>query len=565
MKKINIVSVFLLTVFMPAALYASGENIIQDSPDILRAMQAEMSRSVSRLQMDNLQKPYFMAYTVSDSAGSYFSAEFGAITSESVNYRSRRAKTEVRIGNKAFDSSLYVGNPYGDYEPVYGYIPVDGGYDSVRFSLWQLTDSAYKSALDSYAKKQAFVQSKNITELYDDLIPAVKTNGDYGGRQAEFNTEKARDYVRGLSGIFKKYPHIKSSGVNIFHRNRRNYFLNSEGTWFTRNSCVGRLGFSAAVNAADGHIISASDSIEFCDAGKELPAYTELEERVRKLAERLSASVESETVNAYIGPVLFEKKAAGKFFENLFVNNVANPREIWKAESQWAPGYIYSRAGELDERLGMRVLPPFLNVYDDPSVREFEGKYLSGSYIIDDEGVPVSRVELVSRGILKDYYRFRAATRDFNFSNGHGRADVNENVTGAPGNVFIEADEKSPYAVPASELKSRLIELCREQEIEYGFIVRDLGGMQSRFNAVRVYTDGHEEPAHSLVFTGTSLRALRDIVYVSKERNVYSLGWSPEADLIHPDILVREMEIKKSSQKPPKKTYLEHPYFSGKK
>ena len=80
-----------------------------------------------------------------------------------------------------------------------------------------------------------------------------------------------------------------------------------------------------------------------------------------------------------------------------------------------------------------------------------------------------------------------------------------------------------------------------------------------------IFGDGHEEPAHSLVFTGTSLRALRDIVYVSKERNVYSLGWSPEADLVHPDILVREMEIKKSSQKPPKKTYLEHPYFSGKK
>ena len=565
MKKINMFSAFLCLLFMPPALYAAGENIIQDSPDMFRAMQDEMNRSVSQLQMDSLQKPYFISYTVSDSAGSYFSAEFGAITSESVNYRSRRAKAEVRIGDKTFDSSLFVGNPYDEYEPVYGYIPVEGDYDSVRFSLWQLTDSAYKSALDSYAKKQAFVQSKNITELYDDLLPAEKVDADYGGRQADFDTEKARHYVRGLSGIFKNYPQIKSSGVKIYHRNRRNYFLNSEGTRFAKNSCAGSLVFSASANAEDGHVLFASDSIEFCDASSELPPYAELEKRIKSLAERLSASVKSVTVNAYIGPVLFEKMAAGKFFENLFVNNVANPREIWKAESQWSPGYIYSRAGELDERIGMRVMPPFLNVYDDPSVKEYDGKYLSGSYGIDDEGVPAGRVGLVSRGILKDYYRFRAATRDFSSSNGHGRADVNENITGGPGNVFIEADEKSPYAVPASELKAKLIELCREQEIEYGFIVRDLSGMQSRFNAVKVYADGHEEPAHSLVFTGTSLRALRDIVYVSKERNVYSLGWSPEADLVHPDILVREMEIKKSSQKPPKKTYLEHPYFSGKK
>ena len=110
------------------------------------------------------------------------------------------------------------------------------------------------------------------------------------------------------------------------------------------------------------------------------------------------------------------------------------------------------------ERLGMRVLPPFLNVIDDPSVRYYGGTYLAGSYATDDEGVPASRTELVSRGRLKDYYRYRAATRDFSSSNGHGRGDTDEFITGGPGNVFVEPSPGSPHAVSSTELKNRLLE-----------------------------------------------------------------------------------------------------------
>ena len=210
----------------------------------------------------------------------------------------------------------------------------------------------------------------------------------------------------------------------------------------------------------------------------------------------------------------------------------------------------------------MRVLSPFLNATDEPSERYFEGKPLIGYYEVDDEGVPARKLNLVGKGKLMDYYMSRAATRDFKESNGHGRADFNDYASGSPSNVFIRPEPDSAKVLPLEELKKKLIDICREQELEYCLIIRGLDDMNDPFTAYRVYVkDGHEEPVHGLEFTGMSLRALRDIAAVSKEMNVYYPDWSTPGSIISPSILVTEMEVKKTDSKPEKLPYLPHPYF----
>lgn len=553
-KNIIVLTSFLLTF---SSLSFAGNS------EIMQAMSDELNRSAAKLKISNLQKPYFISYTVSDSSYSAVSASFGAVNSMVDKLKTRRIKAEVRIGNNKFDSSLFVSDPFGTYLPSSAIVSAEGGYDALRFNLWQLTDVAYKNALDAYAKKQAFVQSRNISETFDDLTQAEKLNYTDTEVNPDFDTIAWQEHIRRLSAIFKKYPKIRSSAVTIYNRVGKNYFLNSEGSKYKKNICYGSLDFSAISYSEDGYANAAADSIAFCNADRDLPPYEDIASRVNALAQRLSKQSKASLINAYIGPILLEGNAAGKFFETLLVNNISNPREVWKAENQWAPGYIYSRSGDLNERLGMRVLPPFLSVYDDPSIHFFNGRYLAGSYKIDDEGVPVKKIELVRRGNLIDYYRFRAATRDFNFSNGHGRASVRENITGAPGNIFINPDENSSHALPYSSLKQKLIEICKEQELPYGLIVKDLLSTTAMFSAVKVFSDGHEEPVHGLVFTGLTLRSLRDIVFASYEQNVYSLNWNPAASLVHPSIIIQEMEIKKTLQKPQKKPYLAHPYFDS--
>ena len=269
----------------------------------------------------------------------------------------------------------------------------------------------------------------------------------------------------------------------------------------------------------------------------------------------------SEPLKAYIGPVLLEKTAAARLFESLLVYSISNPREVWTEKTRWTPDSVFRQAGQLVERLGMRVTSPFLNVVDDPLARYHEGKPLSGFYEADDEGVPAKRLDLVKRGKLAQYYMSRAATRDFSESNGHGRADLNDYPSGLPSNVFIIPEDTPARVLPLAELKKKFLELCKEQEQDYCIRVRSFDNLNSPFSAWKVYLDGREEPVHGIEFTGVNLRALRDITAVSKETFVHNLGWSVPGAIITPSLLVQEMEIKKSEQKPEKKPYLPHPYF----
>jgi predicted Zn-dependent protease len=88
-----------------------------------------------------------------------------------------------------------------------------------------------------------------------------------------------------------------------------------------------------------------------------------------------------------------------------------------------------------------------------------------------------------------------------------------------------------------------------------------MDNLNAPFAALKVYLDGREEPVHGIEFTGVNLRALRDITAVSSETYVHNLGWSVPGAIVTPSLLVQEMEIKKSDQKPEKKPYLPHPYF----
>jgi hypothetical protein len=543
-----------------AALLLCGAAAAAPADPVFNAMKDEMGRSMDKLKMGELQKPYFISYTVADSTALYIAATFGSLEGVT-SYPYRRVKAEVRVGDAKFDSSGFASNARG-YTPSVDYAaPMGSDYDSLRFALWSLTDSAYKEALDNYSKKKAFVESKNITELYADLTPETPHTAVSGAEPAPFNADLWKERVRALSAVFKKYPAVKVSQVYLSREAGVNRFINSEGSEFRQPRCSGMLELNGRTYTADGYKLGAGARYGFCSEA-DLPSYEALLKKADELGARLTAMSVSVPMKAYIGPVLFEGSAAGKFFDHFFVSNVAYPREIWKESSKWSPDAVYSKAGQLVERLDMRVMPPFLNVVDDPSAVSYNGMALNGHYDVDDEGVPAGRLTLVEKGKLKDIYRYRAATRDFSASNGHGRGEVTEHVTGAPGNVFIKPADNPARVLPMPELRKKFLDLCREQELDYCLLVRDLGGFGGAFSAYKVYVaDGREESVHAIEFTGSSLRALRDITAVSKEMDVYPLSWTPPASLVAPAVLVQEMEVKKTEQKPDRKPYLEHPYF----
>ena len=66
-------------------------------------------------------------------------------------------------------------------------------------------------------------------------------------------------------------------------------------------------------------------------------------------------------------------------------------------------------------------MPRFLDVFDDPTLETYAGEDLKGHYVVDDEGVPARRVDLVKKGVLRGFLMSRSPVEGFPASNGHGR------------------------------------------------------------------------------------------------------------------------------------------------
>jgi TldD protein len=554
--KIKILSALFFLSFSASARAAA----LPEGDVVFSAMKDEIARSMAKLDMDKLGKPCFLSYYVQDGHSFGVSASFGELEKySSRDYR--RFKVDLRVGSYKLDNSHYAPSAWDGYTAESDqYSPFEENYDALRFSLWSVTDRAYKDALETFSKKKAFIESKNMAEIYEDLTPAP-VYGLLRPAAAERLDEAAwRDAIRGVSAVFRKYPQVKTSSVVMNFSSGRGSFLNSEGTFFRQPDCSGSVLIMASAYAPDGFPLKSSYREDFCLA-KDAPPLERLLAKAGEMGEELSSMTRSTPLKAYIGPVLFEETAAGKFFEGLLVYNLSNPREIWTEKSRYTPDSVFRRAGQLVERLGMRVTSSFLNVVDDPLARYHEGRPLSGFYEADSEGVPAQKVQLVTKGKLNAYYMSRAATRDFKESNGHGRADMDDYPSGSPANVFILPEDNPARVLPMAELKKKFLELCAEQEQDYCIRVRHLDSLYSPFAAWKVYPDGHEEPVHGIEFTGVNLRALRDITAVSRETYVHNLGWSVPGAIVTPALLVQEMEIKKTEKKPEKTPYLPHPYF----
>src|SRR5437867_4622700 len=114
--------ILLLVVIAVPSLQAQTSAVAADP--VLRAMQDELQRSVRELQFKDLEKPYFIQYTVLDEDEYSADATFGAITS-SDRSRDRVLGVQVRVGGYDFDNSEFVAaGPFGGGAAANGVLQV---------------------------------------------------------------------------------------------------------------------------------------------------------------------------------------------------------------------------------------------------------------------------------------------------------------------------------------------------------------------------------------------------------------------------------------------------------
>jgi predicted Zn-dependent protease len=192
------------------------------------------------------------------------------------------------------------------------------------------------------------------------------------------------------------------------------------------------------------------------------------------------------------------------------------------------------------------VLPSFLSVMDDPTMKSFHGKSLTGNYEVDDEGVRAQVVPVIKDGMLVDYLLGRMPIRDFPDSNGHGRAAPGQAPNPSIGILMVQP--KDPLS--SNEIKAKLIGMCKEENKPYGYYVETLSGYDPRL-LYRVYVnDGHEELVRGAVFNELDTRTLRNnLVAAGDDPLVSNREGAIPSTVIAPSILFDELEVKRTDKK----------------
>jgi predicted Zn-dependent protease len=511
----------------PAASVSSNDH----GDAVLKAMLAELKRSQEKLQLGQLQRPYYIDYQVTEIQDNIADATLGALRTDQVN-SGRLVRVVVRIGDYKQDS--YFGEGMGAVEVL----PTDNDELALRRQLWLATDKAYKSALSGFTEKQAALKS---VETETDLADFSHEKPEQSVRdlaKLDVDLDKWKQEIRVISDMFRSDPSLEMSSAMLNFRVLNRYFVNTEGTVARSGKSIYTLLFSASDQSDDGMHLERSHGWVVIK-GDELPKKEEVAQEAKKLIGSFAALKKAPLVeDDYRGPVLFSADAASSLFERLIVPNILGIRPDL--------GNPARTNGEFASYYKGRVLPETFTVVDDPKDKEFEHQSLAGYYDVDDEGVEAQKVTVIEKGMLTNYLLGREPIRDFSHSNGHGRTAL----AGAPRPQISNLIFKADHSISFDDLKKKLIQMCKDQGRPYGYFVETTGPQLSPRLLWRIYvSDGHQELVRGAVFKQLDTRALRsDIVATGNDNYVYNRAEPLPSAIVAPSILFGELDIQRANR-----------------
>ena len=193
--------------------------------------------------------------------------------------------------------------------------------------------------------------------------------------------------------------------------------------------------------------------------------------------------------------------------------------------------------------------------------RSFDGKALLGAYDIDDEGVPAQSVDIIVNGKLENFLIGREPIKDFDSSNGHGRAAPAQSAHSRAGVILV----KSSQPLSRGELNKRLLSIGRRSRVATSTRSKPLAASFCRVLLYLVHPDGTRQLVRGAIFDELDNRSLRsDIVAAGNDPYVSnSLGTVPQTT-IAPSLLFDDIGVKRATLEQQKLPYYEPPALPGK-
>lgn len=497
---------------------------------LLEALLTELDRSKAQLKMDQVQAPYFIEYRVSDVEDIGLEAAFGALR-DNQHQHVRILRVVVRIGDYKQDS--HFGRSQGEST----ILPLDNDPIALRHQIWLTTDDAYKAAGQGLAEKQAALKQFSADPSpVDDFAKAPQMIAVEPTVSLHVDEAAWKKTLEDVTNLYRQYPDVQNVSASARFTAANEYLVNSEGTVTRSGKTTYSVSLSSAAQAADGMRLGRSPAFMVARA-EELPSREKLIGEAKKMLDTVVALRQAPIVEEeYRGPILFAPDAADDIVASLIGQNLLGQKPQLGKPNRTTGAFATSYK--------TRVLPNFLSVVDDPTMKEFQGKSLVGSYAVDSEGVKAEKVSTVENGLLSNYLIGRVPIRDFPASNGHGRAAPGSPPGPSLGVLLV----KSSDAQSAEELKKKVVQMVTDQGKEYGYRVETLGPGNSPRLLYRVYAkDGHEELVRGAVFSELDIRALRsDLIAVGNDPLVSNRAGGAPTTIISPSLLFDELEVKRA-------------------
>ena len=547
-------------------LASAGPQVAQAAPPpdaqakrspLLAALQAELDRSMKAL---SAQQPpaYYLGYTVTDTQRTEVSGSNGALLS-STEGRNRWLEVTVRAGSYDLDNSHKVGDRQLQNGSPGTPVPVDDDAEVLRRAIWLETDKQYRAADEALIKIKTGKEVK--VETVEGRAPDFSREQPHTfiGPQVSIAVDRKpwEEKVRAYTKAFRDSTAIINSIVTFTGQAQNAFQVTSEGTQLQYGQIRYRLELFIQGKAPDGMDIDRYYNFDWVNPS-EAPDDKAVYAAEATMRKELEGLVAAPINDPSVGPALLTGRAAAVFFHEVFGHRAEGHRQKDAAEGQ-----------TFAAKVGQQILPDFLSITDDTTMRKLGKQDLLGYYQFDDEGVPAQRVTLVDHGILKNFEMSRSPLADFPRSNGHGRRQLGATPVSRQGNLIVQSSK----TVTNAELRAKLIELIKAQGKPFGLLIDDIAGgftftgrgQPQAFQVLplvvyKVYADGRpDELVRGVDIVGTPLAALTKIVATGDTPEVFNGYCGAESGSVpvaaaSPAILTSELEVQKketSTDRPP--------------
>jgi len=532
---------------------------------LLDIMQKELTREFNELKKQEIP-PYFISYKVGERSNIDIVGSFGCLERvNTANYR--QLATQIRVGSPEIDNFHEIKGLNPVVPTNRTQLPLENNENAIRQILWQATNENYYQSIQRLTQ----IKGSRAVNVPDEdkspdfsmgapvqfYEPQMKTTLDKGV------TEKLTDKVRLYSKAFAQSKEITNSSVRFQIVFGRDYFVSTEGSKIVENHPYINLFISGNALAEDGMDLSLYKTYFVTDL-KDLPKDEQVLAQINAMVKKLEELKLSPVVDPYNGPALLSGEATGVFFHEIFGHRIEAAR--MKSDND---------AQTFKNKVGQQVLSKSISVIFDPTISNYKGFRLSGSYAYDDEGVKSRRVEVVNKGILTNFLTNRTPIKGFLQSNGHGRGQIGYNPVARQSNLIVESDQ----TLSESDLRKSFVEELKKQNLTFGYYFKSVSGgftmtnriMPNAFNVTplevyKVYADGKaDELVRGINLVGTPLAMFSEIEAVGGDLGHFvgtcgaESGGVPVSSVC-PMMMVKKIEIQKKQKSGNTKPILDRPF-----